>query len=46
MAAITLVAADAADYDSCELFAIGDDGTERVAIIWIAVQLRTVIASE
>jgi len=29
---------DAAHYGTCELFEIGDDGTERVAVIWIAVQ--------
>jgi hypothetical protein len=29
---------DAARCDTCELFEIGDDGTERVAVIGIAVQ--------
>src|SRR5512133_2406128 len=38
VAAIALVAVDAARCDTCELFEIGDDGTERVAVIGIAVQ--------
>src|SRR5882724_9491451 len=38
VAAIALVAVDAADRDTCKLFEIGDDGAESVAIIWIAVQ--------
>ena len=38
MAAIALVAVDAARRNTCELFEIGDDGTERVAVIGIAVQ--------
>src|SRR6478735_5392968 len=38
VAAIALVAVDAARCDTCELFEIGDDGTERVAVIGIALQ--------
>src|SRR2546429_6570165 len=38
VAAIALVAVDAADRDTCKLFEIGDDGAESVAIIWVAVQ--------
>ena len=38
VAAIALVAVDAADLDTCKLFEIGDDGTECVAVIWVAVQ--------
>src|SRR5262249_5519908 len=38
VAAIALVAMDAADGDTCKRFEIGDDGAECVAIIWIAVQ--------
>ena len=38
VAAIALVAVDAARCHTCELFEIGDDGTERVAVIGIAVQ--------
>ena len=38
VAAIALVAVDAARCDTCELFEIGDDGAERVAVIGIAVQ--------
>src|ERR1700732_391051 len=38
VAAIALVAVDAAYRDTCELFEIGDDGTERVAVIGVAVQ--------
>ena len=38
MAAIALVAVDAANRDTCKLFEIGDDGAESVAIIWVAVQ--------
>src|SRR5215813_2554435 len=38
VAAIALVAVDAADRDTCKLFEIGDDGAERVAMIWVAVQ--------
>ena len=38
VAAIALVAVDAARCDTCELFEIGDDGTERVACKGIAVQ--------
>src|SRR6476646_3122551 len=37
LAAVALVAVDAAHCDTCELFEIGDDGTERVAVIGIAV---------
>ena len=33
VAAIALVAVDAADCDTCKLFEIGDDGAESVAII-------------
>ena len=38
VAAVALVAVDAAHCDPCELFEIGDDGTERVAVLGIAVQ--------
>src|SRR3954464_5499983 len=38
VAAIALVAVDAAGCDTCELFEISDDETERVAVIRIAVQ--------
>ena len=38
VAAIALVAVDAADRNTCELFEIGDDGTERMAVIRVAVQ--------
>ena len=38
VAAIALVAMDAAHCDTCELFEVSDDGTERVAVIRIAVQ--------
>ena len=38
VAAVALVAVDAAHCDTCELFEIGDDGTERVAVIGIAGQ--------
>ena len=38
MAAIALVAVDAADRDTCKFFEIGDGGAECVAIIWVAVQ--------
>ena len=38
VAAIALVGEDAADRNTCELFEIGDDGTERVAVIRVAVQ--------
>ena len=38
VAAISLVTMDAAYCDTCELFEIGNDGTERVAVIRIAVQ--------
>jgi len=38
VAAIALVAVDAADRDTRKLFKIGDDGAESVAIIWVAVQ--------
>ena len=38
VAAIALVAMDAARCDTCELFEIGDDGTERMAVLGIAVQ--------
>ena len=38
VAAIALVAVDAANRDTCKLFEIGDDGAESVAIIWVAVQ--------
>jgi hypothetical protein len=36
--AVALVTMDAADRDTSELFEIGDDGSEGVAIIWVAVQ--------
>src|SRR5262249_42513841 len=36
--AISLVAVDSVDRNACELFEIGDDGTERMAIIRVAVQ--------
>ena len=38
MAAIALVAVDAADSNTCELFEISDDGTERVAVVRIAMR--------
>jgi hypothetical protein len=38
VAAIALVAVDAAHRDPCELFEIGDDGTERANVIWAAVE--------
>src|SRR5262249_36040936 len=38
VAAIAVVAMDAADRDTCKLFEIGDDGAESMAIIWVAVQ--------
>src|SRR6266567_613700 len=38
VAAIALVAVDAADRNTCELFEIGDDGAECMAIIWVTVQ--------
>jgi len=38
VAAIALVAMDAAHRSTCELFKVGDDGTEGVAVIRIAVQ--------
>ena len=38
VAAIALVAVDAADSNTCELFEISDDGTERVAVVRIAMQ--------
>src|SRR5438105_11561857 len=38
VAAIALVAVDAADRDTCKLFEIGDGGAESMAIIWVAVQ--------
>ena len=38
MTAVALVAVDAADRDTSELFEIGDDGSEGVAIIGVAVQ--------
>ncbi len=38
MAAIALVAVDAAHRNTCELFEVGDDGSERVAVIRVAVQ--------
>ena len=38
VAAIALVTMDAVHRDTCELFEIGDDGTERVAVIGVAVQ--------
>jgi hypothetical protein len=38
VAAVALVAVDAARFNTCELFEVGDDGTERVAVIGIAVQ--------
>jgi hypothetical protein len=36
VAAIALVAADAAHRNTCEFFEIGDDGTERVAVIRVS----------
>src|SRR3984885_3968319 len=38
MAAIALVAMDAAHRNTCELFEVDDDGSERVAVIRVAVQ--------
>ena len=38
VAAIALVAVDSADSNTCELFEISDDGTERVAVVRIAMQ--------
>jgi hypothetical protein len=38
VAAVALVAVDAAHGDTCELFEIGDDGTKRMAVIRVAVQ--------
>ena len=38
MTAITLVAVNAANLNPRELFEIGDDGTERMAVIWVAVR--------
>ena len=38
VATIALVAVDAADSNTCELFEISDDGTERVAVVRIAMQ--------
>lgn len=38
VAVITLAAVDAARCDTCKLFEIGNDGTERVAVTGIAVQ--------
>src|ERR1700719_3751067 len=38
VAAIALVAMDAAHRNACEFFKIGDDRTERVAVVWIAMQ--------
>src|ERR1700730_14664319 len=38
VAAIPLVAVDAAHRNTCEYFKIGDDGTKRVAVIGVAVQ--------
>jgi hypothetical protein len=38
VAAVALVAVDAARCNTSELFEVGDDGTERVAVIGIAVQ--------
>ena len=38
MTAIALVAVDAADGNPCELFEIGDDGTECMTVVRIAVQ--------
>ena len=38
VAAIAFVAVDAARRNACELFEISDDGTERVAIVRVAVQ--------
>ena len=40
VAAIALVAVDAALGDTRQLFEIGDDGTERVAVIRVAMQHR------
>src|SRR5262245_24728733 len=37
VAAIALVGVDAADRDTCELFEIGDDGAECMAIVWVTV---------
>jgi len=38
VAAIALVTVDAADRNTCELFEIGDDGAERMAVVRVAVQ--------
>ena len=38
VAAIALVAVDAADRHACEPFEIGDDGAEGVAVVRVAVQ--------
>jgi hypothetical protein len=38
VAAIALVAVDAANRNTCELFEIGDDGAECMAILWVTVQ--------
>jgi hypothetical protein len=38
VAAIALIVVDAADGNTCELFDIGDDGSERVAVVGVAVQ--------
>jgi len=38
VAAISLVAVDATHRDTGEGLKIGDDGTERVTVVWIAMQ--------
>src|SRR5712671_8237392 len=38
VAAIALVAVDAADGNPCKPFEIGDDGTERMAVVRVAMQ--------
>src|SRR4051794_6877072 len=42
VAAIALVAVDAADRDTCKLFEIGDGGAESMAIIWVAVSMAII----
>jgi hypothetical protein len=41
IATIALVSVDATDLDTCELFEIGDDGAECVAVIGIATFVRS-----
>jgi hypothetical protein len=45
VAAIALVAVDSADSNTCELFEISDDGTERVAVVRIASQNGSLVRS-